>query len=93
MEFTQNEQRDLYNSITDIKTNMARVLFMLESDGRTNSKGLVEKVEVLEAKLAVLEQKEKFFSFKIVTLVGVGVALFSGIVYAAEGIFNYFVNR
>ena len=90
---TENEQRDLYDSITNIKANMARVLFILESDGRTNSKGLVEEVAVLQKQVSELVQKERFFSFKVVTLVGVVVVLFSAILYVAEGIFHYFTNR
>jgi len=53
--------------VIEVEKKLARVLFILESDKRTNQQGLVEKVSSIETKLIALLTREKVYKAKATT--------------------------
>lgn len=91
-EITKDELRDLYESITRINEKTARILFILESDDKTNQKGLVEDVSILKKEVGQLILEKKILNTKIVTTTGFLVILGSAISWVATEIYEHFVK-
>lgn len=91
-EITKDELRDLYNSITRIKESNARILFILESDTKTNQKGLVEDVSILKKEVEQLVLDKKILNTKIVVTTGFLVAIGSFISWIATEIYDHFIK-
>jgi hypothetical protein len=91
-EITKAELRDLYESITRINEKTARILFILESDDKTNQKGLVEDVSILKKEVEQLILEKKILNTKIVTTTGFLVILGSAVSWVATEIYKHFVK-
>jgi len=59
----------------EVKKQLARVLFILESDNKTHQKGVVERVSDIDRKLTDLLTREKVYKAKATTWGIIGGAL------------------
>lgn len=74
-----DEKKDLYGEIAKINANMSRVLFILESDQKTNAMGLVEKVsqnkmeiDLVKKEIEQIKTDKKIFNGRIATYAAIG---------------------
>jgi len=77
-EMTPEEKKEFYKKFDDIDKNIMRILFILESDNRTNEKGLVERVHDIEQDLRDIKLRETIFKTKASTwgIVGGSIVTF-----------------
>lgn len=59
-------------AITNLDEKVTKILFHLESDPRTNTKGLVEKFGIMEAQISDLLTREKVYKAKATAWGAVG---------------------
>jgi len=59
------EKENIYNKLDKLDTQVVRILSYLESDSKTNTKGLVERISDNENKLDKLERQQEIKSAKI----------------------------
>ena len=64
---TPSEKKNIYNQLTELKQGLSRVLFILESDQTTNSKGLVETVRNIEQDIDEIKTQNKVDKARIAT--------------------------
>lgn len=70
----QEEKHEVYKRLGQIEGGLARVLFILESDSRTNTQGLVEEVRFLKERVYELEVDKKIRKNQIAIYGAVGSA-------------------
>ena len=86
---TPEERADLYRRIDQINAHVTRVLFILESDQKTNAIGLVEEVKTLRKEMDELKVERKILNGRIATYAAIGT--FLG--WLLGWIFKLFMNR
>lgn len=73
----------------DIKDKLSRILFILESDPKTNTKGLVERVHAIEVALDALLTREQIYKAKATTWGIIGGAIGGAVTY----IFKFAITK
>jgi hypothetical protein len=69
---SSDEKTEFYKRLSQIENRVDRVLFILESDSRTNTQGLVEEVRTLREKVSELQIDKKVRNAQIATWGAVG---------------------
>lgn len=85
---SSDEKTELYKRLSQIDSRVDRVLFILESDSRTNTQGLVEEVRMLREKVSQLEVDKKVKNAQIATWGAIG----SAVVMALAFLFKQFLS-
>lgn len=88
-DMTSEEKKEFYGHINKLNKSVDRILFLLESDSRTNNKGLVETVQdnkkVIDTML--LERKIENAKNSVWGIVG------GAIVTGCYALLNYFLSK
>ena len=91
-EITEHELRDLYTMVTTIKDKIIRIEYMLNSDDKTNKKGAIEELSIVQRRIDTLEEKQRLFQYKIATQVGMIVSIFLAASWLIDKLWKYFVK-
>lgn len=76
------EEKKIFNERIDkLDRNVQKILFILESDNRTNSKGLVETVHENKAKVKELESSEKLMKQRMASYGAIGGAVITAFLW------------
>ncbi len=74
------------HKIDELEHKIERLLFILDSDKKTNTKGLVEKVNTINKSLNELLVREKIYKTKAGTWGAVGGIIGGGVIWIAKTI-------
>lgn len=85
---SDKEFENFRETIEEIKMQNTRILLIMESDDKTNQKGLVETVYHNEKLLSELLTREKVYKAKATTWGVIGGAIVSGIIYLGKFLFT-----
>lgn len=83
-----NEEKTAFG---EMRKDVTKILFYLESDKTTNQKGLVERVKEIEGKLDELVVENKILKAKAATYGVIGGALLSGLIWLAKLLLTRFL--
>lgn len=84
------EKQEIYKRLGQIEGGMARILFILESDSRTNTQGLVEEVKTLRLEVNELKVDKKVRNTQIATWGAVGSFVVLALSFLFKQVITYF---
>lgn len=83
----------LENKIEGLDTQLKEVLTLLKSNPDYNKKGYIEKVSDLRKDVNILITKEKVRHAKVVTISAITMTLVAAIIWIADKIINFLMNK
>lgn len=87
---SSEEKKELYKRLSQIDSRVDRVLFILESDSRTNTQGLVEEVKILRERVYQLEVDKKVRNSQIATWGAIGSFAVLSLSFLFQQLISYF---
>ena len=91
-DMTMDEKAELYKRLAQIDGNMTRVLLILESDRRTNTQGVVEKLQVLENRVNEMEVQDRIRKSQIAIYGAIGSVIAMALVFLLKQVLIFLLK-
>lgn len=85
---SEKENKDLWVKLSKVDAALNRVLFLLESDDATKTKGLVETVNDVKKSVEEMQVNSKITKAKNTVYGGVGGAIIAGLIWVLQEFFK-----